>query len=252
MRYVFADCVLDTQLYTLHRAGTAIRLPPKVFHVLQYLLEQRNHVVTKDELGARVWPGQFISDATLESCVRVARQAVGDSGRAQRLIQSRRGYGYRFIGVVAVEGLAASALPLQEGSSLVEAGPEADPPRPPPWSSLARAAVVSPPATGHTAPSSAVPSVQEPASLAGAIGPGTPDAERRQLTVLFCDLVESTALAAQLDPEDLRDVVLAYQAACAEVIHRFEGHIAQYLGDGLRTSGLRIFFRDLSQLAYVV
>ena len=60
-----------------------------------------------------------------------------------------------------------------------------------------------------------------------------PEAERRQLTVLFCDLVESTALASQLDPEDLREVVRAYQAVCAEVIQRFEGHIAQYLGDGL-------------------
>jgi class 3 adenylate cyclase len=60
-----------------------------------------------------------------------------------------------------------------------------------------------------------------------------PGAERRQLTVLFCDLVASTALASQLDPEDLRDVIRAYQAACAEVIQRFDGHIAQYLGDGL-------------------
>jgi len=58
-------------------------------------------------------------------------------------------------------------------------------------------------------------------------------AERRQLTVLFCDLVDSTALAGRLDPEDLRDVVRAYQQTCATVIQRFEGHIAQYLGDGL-------------------
>jgi class 3 adenylate cyclase/predicted ATPase len=60
-----------------------------------------------------------------------------------------------------------------------------------------------------------------------------PDAERRQLTVMFCDLVDSTSLSGQLDPEDLRDVVRAYQEACAKVIARFEGHIAQYLGDGL-------------------
>src|SRR5207302_2890717 len=51
--------------------------------------------------------------------------------------------------------------------------------------------------------------------------------------VLFCDLVGSTALSAQLDPEDLREVVRAYQDTCAKVIARFEGHIAQYLGDGL-------------------
>ena len=61
----------------------------------------------------------------------------------------------------------------------------------------------------------------------------TPEAERRQLTVLFCDLVDSTPLASQLDPEDLREVVRAYQETCAKVIARFEGHIAQYLGDGL-------------------
>src|SRR5262245_43591668 len=60
-----------------------------------------------------------------------------------------------------------------------------------------------------------------------------PEAERRQLTVLFCDLVDSTVLARQLDPEELREVVRAYQEACAKVIARFEGHIAQYLGDGL-------------------
>jgi TOMM system kinase/cyclase fusion protein len=61
----------------------------------------------------------------------------------------------------------------------------------------------------------------------------TTEAERRQLTVLFCDLVDSTVLASQLDPEDLREVVRAYQDTCAKVIARFEGHIAQYLGDGL-------------------
>ena len=63
--------------------------------------------------------------------------------------------------------------------------------------------------------------------------PSFPDAERRQLTVLFCDLVDSTRLASQLDPEDYREVVRAYQATCAAVIQRFEGSIAQYLGDGL-------------------
>jgi class 3 adenylate cyclase/predicted ATPase len=59
------------------------------------------------------------------------------------------------------------------------------------------------------------------------------EAERRQLTVLFCDLVGSTQLSGQLDPEDLRAVVRAYQEAAAAVIQRYEGHIAQYLGDGL-------------------
>jgi class 3 adenylate cyclase len=61
----------------------------------------------------------------------------------------------------------------------------------------------------------------------------TPEAERRQLTVMFCDLVDSTPLSGQLDPEDYRDMVRAYQNVCTEVIQRYEGHIAQLLGDGL-------------------
>src|SRR5262245_2462387 len=59
------------------------------------------------------------------------------------------------------------------------------------------------------------------------------EAERRQLTVLFCDLVGSTALSAQLDPEDYRTVVQQYQQICMEVIQRHDGYLAQYLGDGL-------------------
>jgi class 3 adenylate cyclase len=89
---------------------------------------------------------------------------------------------------------------------------------------------------GPTRPSSstmlsAVPHSTQPETARDATP--LPDAERRQLTVLFCDLVGSTALSAQLDPEDLREVVRAYQEACAKVIARYEGHIAQYLGDGL-------------------
>jgi class 3 adenylate cyclase/predicted ATPase len=98
---------------------------------------------------------------------------------------------------------------------------------------------------GTTVPSS----FQPPAPRAADSGLRTPDsksqtldarprtldsaAERRQLTVMFCDLVGSTALSEQLDPEELRELVHAYQATCAGVIHRYEGHIAQYLGDGL-------------------
>jgi TOMM system kinase/cyclase fusion protein len=75
-----------------------------------------------------------------------------------------------------------------------------------------------------------LPGAQEPQPRAE---PHAPDAERRQLTVLFCDLVDSTVLASQLDPEEWREVVRAYQDTCAKVIARYEGHVAQYLGDGL-------------------
>ena len=60
-----------------------------------------------------------------------------------------------------------------------------------------------------------------------------PEAERRQLTLLFCDLVGSTELAARLDPEDLRGIMSAYQRCAGAVVERFEGHVAKYLGDGV-------------------
>ena len=63
----------------------------------------------------------------------------------------------------------------------------------------------------------------------------TPGPERRHLTVMFCDLVESTALSEALDAEDLRNLMQAYQQAAGAVIARYQGHVAQYLGDGLMT-----------------
>ena len=64
-------------------------------------------------------------------------------------------------------------------------------------------------------------------------GPSIPDAERRHLTVLFCDVVGSTEVSGKLDPEDLLDVMSSYQQSCGEVVRHYEGHVAQVLGDGL-------------------
>jgi class 3 adenylate cyclase/predicted ATPase len=61
----------------------------------------------------------------------------------------------------------------------------------------------------------------------------TREGERRHLTVMFCDLVDSTAMSTQLDPEDLRRVLAAYQSVSAEMIERFDGHLARYMGDGI-------------------
>jgi class 3 adenylate cyclase len=90
-----------------------------------------------------------------------------------------------------------------------------------------------PAATEGPVPPPPLPDVASPQGESSSVLLHPSDAERRQLTVMFCDLVDSTPLAAQLDPEDFREVVRAYQQTCAEVIQRFEGHIAQLLGDGL-------------------
>src|SRR6266571_9289605 len=76
-------------------------------------------------------------------------------------------------------------------------------------------------------PQPAAQEQQSPQVAPRATASPPPDAERRQLTVMFCDLVDSTALSGQLDPEDLREVVRAYQATCTAVIQRFDGSIAQ-------------------------
>ena len=102
MMYVFGNCELDTRQYVLRRAGRTIALSPKVFQVLSYLLAHHNRVISKQELCEQVWPNQFISDAALESTMRAVRQALGDSGRTQQFIQTRRGHGYRIVVAVTV------------------------------------------------------------------------------------------------------------------------------------------------------
>src|SRR5262245_25164852 len=102
------------------------------------------------------------------------------------------------------------------------------------WTGAADAAPASSLPLSQTAPQpAALEHIPSPGAAPLAPG-GASEAERRQLTVLFCDLVDSTVLARQLDPEDYRELVRAYQATCADVIQRFDGHIEQYLGDGLR------------------
>src|SRR5438552_649691 len=73
----------------------------------------------------------------------------------------------------------------------------------------------------------------QPTQIVPPLEPHTPEAERRQLTVMFCDLVDSTKLSSQLDPEEYRNVVRSYQKTCTAVIERYDAYVAQLLGDGL-------------------
>jgi pentatricopeptide repeat protein len=97
MIYVFGDCVLDPYLYTLRRTGQIVQLRPKAFAACLYLLEHRHRVVLRKELCTQLWPGQFVTQATLDGVIRSVRQAVGDSGQAQDIIQTLHGRGYRFV-----------------------------------------------------------------------------------------------------------------------------------------------------------
>jgi DNA-binding winged helix-turn-helix (wHTH) protein/tetratricopeptide (TPR) repeat protein len=106
MHYVFGECHLDTERYVLYRAERLVHLRAKVFDVLVYLLTHRDRVISKDELRDQLWAGQVVGDAALSSCIKAVRQAVGDDGRAQRIIATVHGRGYRFIAPVEERGQA--------------------------------------------------------------------------------------------------------------------------------------------------
>ena len=100
MQYLFGDYALDTRRCELRRTGRRFPLRPKVFDVLRYLIAHRDRVVSQQEFLEHLWPQQFVGEATLKSCIKEARQAVGDTGKAQRMIQTRHGRGYRFVAAV--------------------------------------------------------------------------------------------------------------------------------------------------------
>jgi DNA-binding winged helix-turn-helix (wHTH) protein len=101
--YFFEDCVLDTDRRELRRAAAIVPVEPQVFDVLTYLIQNRERVVTRDDLLASVWEGRIVSESTLSSRINAARVAVGDSGDEQRLIRTVLRRGFRFAGEVREE-----------------------------------------------------------------------------------------------------------------------------------------------------
>ena len=100
MRYVFEDYSFDTDRRELHRGAEAVTVAPQVFDLLNYLIRNRERVVSKDDLINAVWDGRVVSDAALTTRLNVARGVIGDSGQEQRLIKTLPRKGFRFIGLV--------------------------------------------------------------------------------------------------------------------------------------------------------
>jgi DNA-binding winged helix-turn-helix (wHTH) protein len=101
MAYRIGDCVIDPAAYEIRRGDALVPVEPQVFELLVFLIENRQRAITKDEIIDRVWEGRIVSDATLSSRVKAARQALGDDGSAQKLIRTIHGRGFRFVGEVA-------------------------------------------------------------------------------------------------------------------------------------------------------
>ncbi|HEY0971953.1 MAG TPA: alpha/beta fold hydrolase [Gemmatimonadales bacterium] len=107
--YSFGDYELDTRLHELRRAGERQHVEPQVFDVLAYLFAFRDRVVTKEELLDGVWGHRFVAPTTLNSRIKLARQAVGDDGAAQRVIRTVHGLGFRVVAEVEERGAAPVA-----------------------------------------------------------------------------------------------------------------------------------------------
>jgi DNA-binding winged helix-turn-helix (wHTH) protein/tetratricopeptide (TPR) repeat protein len=232
MVYRFGDCTLDTQRHRLQRSGQPVRLRPKAFQVLRYLLEQRDRTVLKSELRAQAWPQQFISDATLDSTVRAVRQAIGDRGSNQQLIQTVYGYGYRFIAAVEVcadvpAGTAGEPLRSLPGSASA----------PPPNGELISALVPLTPESAAGANGRRVPGVRDegqptPQNVATEPAPERPAVpspvwEQKPVAVLTVELTFPTTTEGEAAASEPWRAASCWEQAFMATVQRFGGVVLQ-------------------------
>src|SRR5579859_3708149 len=109
--FFLGECALDTERRELRRNGVVWLLEPQVFDVLEYVIRNRDRVVSRDELLEAVWHGRIVSDAALDTRLSAARKAIGDSGVAQHFIRTLRTRGVHFVAPVREEASVRPAMP---------------------------------------------------------------------------------------------------------------------------------------------
>jgi adenylate cyclase len=100
LRYLFEEYAFDTDRRELHRGADVVSVAPQVFDLIDYLIRNRERVVSKDDLIKAIWNGRSVSDAALTTRLNAARTAIGDSGEEQRFIKTLPRKGFRFVGAV--------------------------------------------------------------------------------------------------------------------------------------------------------
>ena len=100
LRYLFEEFAFDTDRRELHRGADVVSIAPQVFDLLDYLIRNRERVVSKDDLISAIWNGRIVSDAALTTRLNIARSVIGDTGHEQRLIKTLPRKGFRFVGPV--------------------------------------------------------------------------------------------------------------------------------------------------------
>ena len=256
--YHFDRFILDlTRGALVASDGVELPLRPKSFALLQFFVENAGRLLDRDTIMQAIWPDVFVTDNSITQCIRDIRRVLGDEAHGLLRTVPRRGY------LFAAEVSRAAEVPCTKvGAGFEElSSPSAAQPTP---YQLSSAFLEDEPESVHcdgmsedfihqAQAESASGSVlgfamqrglsdndidgtswrPPPSEQAEPIGlSASPGAERRQVTVLYCDLVGSTELAEQLDPEDLRDVVRVYQRCCATEIIRCGGHVASCSSTG--------------------
>ena len=210
MRYVFANCELDTQRSVMRRGTKQGKLGPKLIQVLCYLLEHADRVVSREELAEQCWSDRDCNEATILNTIRAVRWAVGDNTRNPGIIHSYPNLGYRVAVPVTVVSEESGVTAGERQPTETRTEPlEADDTTLDEDESTPRLSV---PTRPHSLPPRA--------------------SVRRQLTVLFCDLVVSPVRVTRVDLEDYVEVIRACHDACTAIITPFEGHIVPSSGDG--------------------
>ncbi|HET7254117.1 MAG TPA: tetratricopeptide repeat protein [Xanthobacteraceae bacterium] len=122
MNFRFTDFEINTERQELRRAGVIVHVEPQVFDLLVHLIQNRDRIVTKDELIDAIWHGRIVSEATLSSRINAARRALGDTGNDQSLIRTLYKRGFRFVGDVSEDTFAPAAHAIEKEALLQGAG----------------------------------------------------------------------------------------------------------------------------------
>jgi TolB-like protein/DNA-binding winged helix-turn-helix (wHTH) protein/tetratricopeptide (TPR) repeat protein len=129
MIFTINGCSIDTDAFEVRRSGTPVPVEPQVFDLLVQLLQNRDRVVTRDEIIEKVWHGRIVSEAAISSCIKAVRRAIGDDGSAQACIQTIRGRGFRVVADVTQcaghSGAPAAATAQPALDPAAPAGPRA-------------------------------------------------------------------------------------------------------------------------------
>jgi class 3 adenylate cyclase/predicted ATPase len=192
MRYRFLDCILDVERRELRRAGALVPTRRRVFQLLLLLIEQRERAVSKAQLFERLWPKRVVSDTTLNSCVKEARKAVGDTGDAQRVIQTLHRHGFRFVPAVELEDDHASAQPL-------------------------------------TPPGRALPAIRAQDETPSGPSMGR---EYKQVSVLVASIVTAQSHAERIGAEAMDALMRRFLGTAQTIVERYGGVVSEWSGAG--------------------